>query len=91
MAATLFAAPSPAEGGGHFLLLAGAPSPGEGAVRHPAMKREVVIVLDQEKEKLESLKVVDLANQQIAAEGERWIARELLPGTYGVNSEEYFI
>ena len=55
------------------------------------LKPEVVIVLDQEKEKLESLKVVDLANQQIAAEGERWIARELLPGTYGVNSEEYFI
>jgi hypothetical protein len=55
------------------------------------LKPEVVIVLDEEKEKLENLKVVDLSNQQIAAEGERWIARELLPGTYGISSEEYFI
>jgi hypothetical protein len=38
-----------------------------------------------------SLRVVDLANQSIAAEGERWIARELLPGTHGISSEEYFI
>ena len=55
------------------------------------LKPEIVIVLDADKEKLTSLKVVDLANQQIAAEGERWIARELLPGTYGISSEEYFI
>jgi len=55
------------------------------------LKPEVVIVMGYDKEKLDSLKVVDLANQQIAAEGERWIARELLPGTYGINSEEYFI
>ena len=40
---------------------------------------------------LKTLKVVDLADQSIAAEGERWIARELLPGTYGISSEEYFI
>ena len=55
------------------------------------LKPEVVLVMDCDKEKLESLKVVDLTNQQIAAEGERWIARELLPGTYGISSEEYFI
>jgi len=55
------------------------------------LKPEVVIVMDHASEKLDSLKVVDLANQQIAAEGERWIARELLPGTYGISSEEYFI
>lgn len=55
------------------------------------LKPEVVIVMDHAKEKLDNLKVVDLANQQIAAEGERWIARELLPGTYGISSEEYFI
>ena len=55
------------------------------------LKPEVVIVMDYDKEKLDSLKVVDLANQKIAAEGERWIARELLPGTYGISSEEYFI
>ena len=55
------------------------------------LKPEVVIVLDDEKNKLENLKMVDLANQQIASEGERWITRELLPGTFGVSSEEYFI
>ncbi len=55
------------------------------------LKPEIVIVLDGEKERMSSLRVVDLANQSIAAEGERWIARELLPGTYGISSEEYFI
>ena len=55
------------------------------------LKPELVIVLDADKERLETLKVVDLADQSIAAEGERWIARELLPGTYGISSEEYFI
>jgi HD-GYP domain-containing protein (c-di-GMP phosphodiesterase class II) len=55
------------------------------------LKPEVVIVLDAEKERMASLRVVDLANQSIAAEGERWIARELLPGTHGISSEEYFI
>jgi HD-GYP domain-containing protein (c-di-GMP phosphodiesterase class II) len=55
------------------------------------LKPELVVVLDADKERLESLKVIDLANQSIAAEGERWIARELLPGTYGISSEEYFI
>jgi len=55
------------------------------------LKPEVVVVLNADKEKLDCLKVVDLANQHIAAEGERWISRELLPGTYGVSSEEYFI
>ena len=55
------------------------------------LKPEVVIVLNKEKEKLEKLQIVDLANQQPNADGERWISRELLPGTFGVSSEEYFI
>jgi hypothetical protein len=55
------------------------------------LKPEVVIVLNADKERLEALKVVNLADQSVAAEGERWIARELLPGTYGISSEEYFI
>jgi HD-GYP domain-containing protein (c-di-GMP phosphodiesterase class II) len=55
------------------------------------LKPEVVIVLDTEKQRLESNKLVDLANQNVAAEGERWITRELLAGTYGVSSEEFFI
>ena len=55
------------------------------------LKPEIVIVLDSDKSRLPAPRIVDLANQRIAAEGERWIARELLPGSYGVDSEEFFI
>ena len=55
------------------------------------LKPEVLVVLDKDKEKLEDPIIVDLANQKVAESGERWIARELLPGTHGVNSDEYFI
>ena len=55
------------------------------------LKPELVIVLNAEKERLETARVVDLANQSIAAEGERWITRELLSGTYGISGEEFFI
>lgn len=55
------------------------------------LKPELVIVLDAEKNRLDATRVVDLANQTIAAEGERWISRELLAGTYGISSEEFFI
>ncbi|MEM9254280.1 MAG: HD-GYP domain-containing protein [Pseudomonadota bacterium] len=55
------------------------------------LKPQVVLVLDEQKERLEAPKMVDLSSQQVAAEGERWITRELLPGSFGINSEEYFI
>ena len=55
------------------------------------LKPELIIVLDAEKARLAAVKVVDLANQAIAAEGERWITRELLSGTYGISGEEFFI
>ena len=55
------------------------------------LKPEVVIILDEDRQKREPLSIIDLANQRIAAEGERWIARELLPGSHGINSEDYFI
>jgi len=55
------------------------------------LKPELIIVLDAEKARLDAVKVVDLANQAIAAEGERWITRELLSGTYGISGEEFFI
>jgi len=55
------------------------------------LKPELIIVLDAEKARLNNVKVVDLANQAIAAEGERWITRELLSGTYGISGEEFFI
>jgi HD-GYP domain-containing protein (c-di-GMP phosphodiesterase class II) len=55
------------------------------------LKPEVVVVLDAEKEHLETTRLIDLATQTVAAEGERWIARELLAGAHGINCEEYFI
>jgi HD-GYP domain-containing protein (c-di-GMP phosphodiesterase class II) len=55
------------------------------------LKPEVVVILNAEKERLETLRVIDLANQHIAAEGERWITRELVAGSHGINCEEFFI
>ena len=55
------------------------------------LKPEVVIVLDADKQRLTSPRLIDLDNQRIAEEGERWISRELQAGTYGINSEEFFI
>jgi HD-GYP domain-containing protein (c-di-GMP phosphodiesterase class II) len=55
------------------------------------LKPEVVVVLDAAKRRKEVLGLIDLANQDQRAEEERWIARELQAGAYGVNSEEYFI
>lgn len=53
------------------------------------LKPEVVVVLDSDKTRRDQVEVIDLADQP--RESERWITRELLPGSYGVNSEEYFI
>ncbi|NQX88816.1 MAG: HD-GYP domain-containing protein [Halioglobus sp.] len=55
------------------------------------LKPEVLIVLNPDKAPMEAPRALNLANQPIAAEGERWITRELMPGTYGINSEEFFI
>lgn len=55
------------------------------------LKPELIIVLNNDKERLPTPRIVDLAKQSIAAEGERWITRELMPGTYGVSGEEFFI
>lgn len=55
------------------------------------LKPELMIVMNGAKARRTLPKIVDLANQSIAAEGERWIARELQPGTYGVSSEEFFV
>jgi HD-GYP domain-containing protein (c-di-GMP phosphodiesterase class II) len=62
---------------------------GQNATRR--LKPEVVIVMNPEKAKLETPRVVDLANQSIAAEGERWITRELMSGSYGISGEDFFI
>lgn len=55
------------------------------------LKPEVLVVLDANKQRMDIPRPIDLANQEIANEGERWIARELIAGTYGISSEEYFI
>ncbi len=55
------------------------------------LKPEIVVVLDAEKQRKDILDLVDLALQNTERDGERWIARELLPGSYDVNSEDYFI
>ena len=55
------------------------------------LKPELVIVMNAEKERLATPRVVDLATQSVAAEGERWITRELMAGSYGISGEEFFI
>jgi cyclic di-GMP phosphodiesterase len=55
------------------------------------LKPDVVVVLDENKNHKEVLDLVQLATQNVGEAGERWIARELLPGAHGVNSEKYFI
>lgn len=55
------------------------------------LKPEVVVVLDSDKQRKDPLDIVDLANQERETGMERWVIRELLPGSYDVDSEEYFI
>ena len=55
------------------------------------LKPEIVIVLDQYKHKKDPLAIVDLCNQDDPRGIERWITRELVAGSHGVNSEEYYI
>ena len=55
------------------------------------LKPELVIVLNGAKARRTIPRLVDLTDQCIAAEGERWIVRELHAGTYGISSEEFFI
>ena len=55
------------------------------------LKPEIVVVLDAHKNKRDPLAIVDLSNQDDPRGIERWITRELLPGSHGVNSEEYYI
>lgn len=62
---------------------------GQNATRR--LKPELVIVMTPDKERLATPRVVDLANQSIAAEGERWITRELMSGAYGISGEDFFI
>jgi len=53
------------------------------------LKPEVVLVLDKKKEKLAALKLLVLAYDNVSIS--HWITKGLQAGSYGVNSEEYFI
>jgi HD-GYP domain-containing protein (c-di-GMP phosphodiesterase class II) len=53
------------------------------------LKPEIVVVTDENKDRLEQVTLVDLAVQDRI--GERWIARELLAGSYGIHSKEFFL
>ncbi|GAA6153530.1 HD-GYP domain-containing protein [Pseudoteredinibacter isoporae] len=53
------------------------------------LKPEVVIVLDKFKRKLDALRLIDLSSDDIG--NISWIVQGLRPGSYDVNSEEYFI
>ncbi len=53
------------------------------------LKPEVVVILNTGKARKSVLELVDLARQQM--EDRRWITRELPPGSYQINSEEFFL
>ncbi len=55
------------------------------------LKPEIVVVLDAAKRRKEVLELLNLAEQNADREGERWIAKELQAGCYGLNSEDYFL
>ncbi|UTW46336.1 HD-GYP domain-containing protein [bacterium SCSIO 12696] len=55
------------------------------------LKPEVVLVLDSGKNRRHQVELVDLAASGLVGSDARWIIRELQPGSFGVNSEEYFI
>ena len=55
------------------------------------LKPELVVVLDENKQKKDILDLLDLADQKPGQENERWIARELLQGSYDIDSQDYFI
>ncbi|MGS2723984.1 HD-GYP domain-containing protein [Porticoccus sp. GXU_MW_L64] len=55
------------------------------------LKPEVVLVLDSHKQRRPQVELTDLAASGLVGTDARWIVRELQPGSFGVNSEEYFI
>ena len=55
------------------------------------LKPEVVVVLKSDKSRQSPLKLIDLGSISLTGSDACWVARELEPGAYGVNSEEFFI
>lgn len=55
------------------------------------LKPELVVVLDKDKSPLPTLKLLDLGQTPLVGPESCWISKELKPGSYGVNSEEFFV
>lgn len=55
------------------------------------LKPEVVVVLDENKKEKAVLDSVDLASLTTVGAQAKWIVRELVPGSHGVSSQDYFI
>ena len=57
------------------------------------LRPKVMLILDRDKEKLQSFSIVDLRNQLADQGGESslWIEEGLAPGAYGIDPSEYYI
>lgn len=55
------------------------------------LKPEVLVVLDDKKLPKSQFDLLDLAQSGEVGSEARWIARELPPGSYGINSQDFFI
>ncbi|MFK8048200.1 MAG: HD-GYP domain-containing protein [Halioglobus sp.] len=55
------------------------------------LKPELVLVLDAQQQRLEFPRAVNLAQQDRVNDVERWISRELIAGSFGIDNEEFFI
>lgn len=55
------------------------------------LKPEILVVLDARKVPKSYFDVVDLSDGPLVGDQELWIVRELKAGSYGINSQDYFI
>lgn len=55
------------------------------------LKPEVVVILDEEKQSKSPFDLIDLSKTSLTGSDARWISRELEPGAFGINPEDYFI
>lgn len=55
------------------------------------LKPEILMVLDANKEPRPHFDVIDLADIPLRGAQDLWIVRELPAGSYGINSQDYFI
>lgn len=55
------------------------------------LKPEVVVILDKNKQQKSPFDLIDLSQTSLTGADACWIVRELEPGAYGINPEDYFI